>query len=380
MNLKINKKAISPVVAMALLLVVAVVAVVGFQGWFSDFSSSTFVDVEQKSNSGFGSTSIELLEGNYLYIKNSQNSSVNISNINIGGINCNISSIYSGYIIKLDVSACIENLTTSTPDIVVITNSQILEEQAYVESVVSLASCNLDSFNFNSGSSATFYNSSLGSTCHSESRSCNDGTISGTSSFNQSSCTILSSSLTCITDLDGDGHINATCAKYPMTNTTYEGDLDVNDNNLSIKPDMSCFLSDDMSQCENNFIVDGCGSGTVMDLGTNLCWQRDFSTAGTMSWGQAKTYCNALSLGGNSDWKLPSKQELISITDLSRSSPAIVGGNDNKFTNVLNSYYWSISTYGPTTTSAWGVGFNDGRGNDGGKTGSYYVACVRLGY
>ena len=44
------KKAIGPVVASALLLVVAVVAVVGFQGWFNNYSSGMFSNTETQSN------------------------------------------------------------------------------------------------------------------------------------------------------------------------------------------------------------------------------------------------------------------------------------------------------------------------------------------
>lgn len=67
-----NKKAISPVVATALLLVVAVVAVVGFQTWFNTYQSGLNVKVEQQSASGSALT-IERLEasGNAtIYIKN----------------------------------------------------------------------------------------------------------------------------------------------------------------------------------------------------------------------------------------------------------------------------------------------------------------------
>ncbi|MFW5705142.1 MAG: hypothetical protein ACOCXG_04850 [Nanoarchaeota archaeon] len=43
-----SRKSIGPVVSIALLLVVAVVAVVGFQSWFGGFSSEVFTDIEQK--------------------------------------------------------------------------------------------------------------------------------------------------------------------------------------------------------------------------------------------------------------------------------------------------------------------------------------------
>jgi hypothetical protein len=54
-------------VATALLLVVAVVAVVSFSGWFSTFSSQVFVDVEGETIAS-GTVSVEGLFGNKLYL------------------------------------------------------------------------------------------------------------------------------------------------------------------------------------------------------------------------------------------------------------------------------------------------------------------------
>ena len=58
-----NKKAISPVVATALLLVVAVVAVVGFQTWFASYQSSVEAQVEDQAETGVAVSS-ERVEGN----------------------------------------------------------------------------------------------------------------------------------------------------------------------------------------------------------------------------------------------------------------------------------------------------------------------------
>jgi len=46
-----NKKTISPVVGIALLLVVSVVTVVGFQIWFQTYQSVIFSNIEIESNS-----------------------------------------------------------------------------------------------------------------------------------------------------------------------------------------------------------------------------------------------------------------------------------------------------------------------------------------
>ena len=47
-----QKKAISPVVATALLLVVAVVAVVGFQTWFNTYQSENFAKLNEQTAAG----------------------------------------------------------------------------------------------------------------------------------------------------------------------------------------------------------------------------------------------------------------------------------------------------------------------------------------
>ena len=86
------KKAISPVVATALLLVVAVVAVVGFQSWFTTYQSGINVKVEQESDAG-SSVTIERLELGpaadevKIYVKNNANAVVNVT-LDVPALNC----------------------------------------------------------------------------------------------------------------------------------------------------------------------------------------------------------------------------------------------------------------------------------------------------
>lgn len=83
-----NKKAISPVVATALLLVVAVVAVVGFQTWFTTYQSGLNTKVETQSNSGTSLT-VERLEQSSsganatVYIKNSDTVYVTVNEVKV---------------------------------------------------------------------------------------------------------------------------------------------------------------------------------------------------------------------------------------------------------------------------------------------------------
>lgn len=56
------------------------------------------------------------------------------------------------------------------------------------------------------------------------------------------------------------------------------------------------------------------GYGTVTDHITGLMWQR--SDGGEMTFEQALTYCDSLTLGGYTDWRIPTGRELsgFSIT------------------------------------------------------------------
>jgi len=128
------------------------------------------------------------------------------------------------------------------------------------------------------------------------------------------------------------------------------------------------------------------GDGTITDNVTTMMWQKCSNgqnatgcsgTAGTSRWEQAITYCEGLSLAGNSDWRLPNKNELASIVDYTRRKPAI---NSTYFRNTVSSPYWSATTIvssNGSTSFAWYVGFDDGTVRNYGKSNYEYVRCVR---
>jgi flagellin-like protein len=82
-----NKKAISPVVATALLLVVAVVAVVGFQSWFTTFQSKTLTGVEVQTSSAGASLDIQRVQEDLVYIYNGATTNINVTGITISSDN-----------------------------------------------------------------------------------------------------------------------------------------------------------------------------------------------------------------------------------------------------------------------------------------------------
>ncbi len=125
-------------------------------------------------------------------------------------------------------------------------------------------------------------------------------------------------------------------------------------------------------------------AGTVTDNTTNLMWQQcsdGLSGAGcatgaaaVVTWDNAIFYCEGLSLGGFTDWRLPNIKDLKSIADMTTANPAI---NATYFPNTQSSNYWSSTGYAPNTTNAWDVSFSDGNTNANNKTSTYYVRCVR---
>jgi flagellin-like protein len=130
----ISKKAISPVVATALLLVVAVVAVVTFQGWFGNLESSIFSDVEIKSNSATdGTLIIERVVGDILYIINNIENNLSINDLEIDGNTCSLADNLSLGMNEVNVSDCVDSSSTSTPDIVLIADKQVVEKSVFLK-------------------------------------------------------------------------------------------------------------------------------------------------------------------------------------------------------------------------------------------------------
>ena len=94
----------------------------------------------------------------------------------------------------------------------------------------------------------------------------------------------------------------------------------------------------------NNFINNA--DGTVTDTSTGLMWQQ-LSVPDTYTWQEALEYCENLNLAGHSDWRLPDRNELLSIVDFNQYQPAI---NTTFFPEPLGSFYWS-STSNPAIES-----------------------------
>lgn len=115
-------------------------------------------------------------------------------------------------------------------------------------------------------------------------------------------------------------------------------------------------------------------NGIAIDGKTKLMWQDDVSVKSTSkNWQDAIRYCNNLEFAGYSDWRLPSRMELLNIADKSKYNPAIKSG----FQNVASDVYWSSSPEASDSSSAWFVYFKNGYGSSTTKLYDCLVRCVR---
>ncbi len=117
-------------------------------------------------------------------------------------------------------------------------------------------------------------------------------------------------------------------------------------------------------------------NGIVTDNATGIEWQ-DNEVGSQMDQLAAIAHCDSLPLDGRG-WRLPTIEELMSITDKSRHNPVVNQDAPNGFQNITADDYWSSTTLISGTSYAWLIGFDDGDDGIGVKSNeSHYVRCVR---
>ncbi|MBF0524402.1 MAG: DUF1566 domain-containing protein, partial [Deltaproteobacteria bacterium] len=128
--------------------------------------------------------------------------------------------------------------------------------------------------------------------------------------------------------------------------------------------------------------------GSVTDNLTGLIWLKNANCFGPKNWTDALCAANGLTSGScgltdgshSGDWRLPNVNELKSLTDNSRYSPALPTGYPFIGAGVGLYAYWSSTTMAYATTyNKWNVYLNDGHLGSGTKAASGYVWPVRGG-
>jgi hypothetical protein len=111
----------------------------------------------------------------------------------------------------------------------------------------------------------------------------------------------------------------------------------------------------------------------VRDRVTGLEWQRRLPNQ-FFTYQEAGRHCAELRLAGHSDWRLPSRIELVSLLDTTRIQPSI---DTQSFPDTPNDWFWTSSPAAGEPNAAWYVYFYFGYPKTDDKSSKFSVRCVR---
>lgn len=97
------------------------------------------------------------------------------------------------------------------------------------------------------------------------------------------------------------------------------------------------------------------GDGTVRDVQSGLLWQKGYAPE-QIAWWEAYVYCEALELGGRTDWRLPSRAELLTLVDYAKDAPA----TPDVFEPALSFAWTATPLHGFDNWMLWTISMNGG--------------------
>jgi hypothetical protein len=113
--------------------------------------------------------------------------------------------------------------------------------------------------------------------------------------------------------------------------------------------------------------------GVVVDSVTGLMWQRLLPNK-FFTFEGAVRRCEEMTLGGHHDWRLPSRIELVSLIDTSRTQPSI---DVDAFPGTPSDWFWTASPANGDPSAAWYVYFYFGYPKTDDRGSKFSVRCVR---
>lgn len=116
---------------------------------------------------------------------------------------------------------------------------------------------------------------------------------------------------------------------------------------------------------------------TITDEDTAFIWQKSFKTG--VTWYEAKSYCNNLTLSGKS-WRLPTPHELRSLINYEEYDPAI---DETAFPDTPSDWFWASKHSHFNDASAgeeasWIINFYDGFVEYTSRYNIYNVRCIMI--
>lgn len=113
------------------------------------------------------------------------------------------------------------------------------------------------------------------------------------------------------------------------------------------------------------------GQEVVEDIVTGLIWQKGEIV--DLTWVDALSVCEASDHAGETDWRLPNQNELISLVDSNRFNPASAFPGMSISTQEV----WTSTPVANDVVWAWRIDFRDGSSFYADKTSAFSVYCVR---
>jgi Protein of unknown function (DUF1566) len=118
---------------------------------------------------------------------------------------------------------------------------------------------------------------------------------------------------------------------------------------------------------------DTTADGVVVDQVTGLMWQRRLPNA-FFTFDGAGRHCDEMTLAGHHDWRLPSRIELVSLLDTTRTQPSI---DVETFPGTPSDWFWTSSPANGDPSAAWYVYFYFGYPKTDDRGSKFSVRCVR---
>ncbi len=113
---------------------------------------------------------------------------------------------------------------------------------------------------------------------------------------------------------------------------------------------------------------------TIYDKTTSLLWQdtKDNKKL-SLTFSKAQDYCSKLVIGKNSNFRIPTMNELQTIIDYKNYDPAIVKG----FEYVSNEAYWTTTPFVDDDKVVWLIHFKKGERYVKDMHYDRYIRCVQ---
>ena len=117
------------------------------------------------------------------------------------------------------------------------------------------------------------------------------------------------------------------------------------------------------------------GDGTITDTVNRLMWSKATNTSKCVDHKTAEGTCAALDLAGHTDWRLPTRTELLTLVDDTRHQPAI---DTDAFPDTKSDWYWTSTITAWASSCAWVVDFSYGSAFNGHRdSDDAFVRAVR---